>query len=231
MNKRLIIAVDGYSSCGKSSFAKLIAREMNYIYIDSGAMYRAVTLFCIQKDIIWDEGVKTEELARLLPGITIEFIYNPDADRYETYLNGECVENEIREFEVSTRVSMVSTLKIVRDSMVEMQRKIGMYKGIVMDGRDIGTVVFPDADLKIFMTATPEIRAKRRFDELAERGVHVSYDEIKQNVIDRDRIDSTRKISPLKKAEDAILLDNSYMTISEQMVWFREIVKKLENEG
>ncbi|HUS87624.1 MAG TPA: (d)CMP kinase [Bacteroidales bacterium] len=230
MNKRLLIAIDGYSSCGKSSFAKLIASEMNYIFIDSGAMYRAVTLFCLRNGLIDGEDIKMDDLVNSLPGITIEFIYNPDSDQYETHLNGENVENEIRSIEVSKHVSRVSIVKEVRNTMVEMQRKIGMYKGIVMDGRDIGTVVFPDADIKIFMTATPEIRAKRRYDELIAKGVSISFEEIKRNVIERDRIDSGREISPLRKADDAILLDNSNMSLKEQMGWFMEIINNRINE-
>jgi len=230
MNKRLLIAIDGYSSCGKSSFAKLIASEMNYIFIDSGAMYRAVTLFCLRNGLIDGEDIRMDELVNSLPGISIEFIYNPDADQHETYLNSDNVENEIRGIEVSQHVSRVSLVKEVRSRLVEMQRKIGMHKGIVMDGRDIGTVVFPDADIKIFMTATPEIRAKRRYDELIAKGVSISFEEIKRNVIERDRIDSGREISPLRKADDAILLDNSNMSLKEQMGWFMEIINNRINE-
>lgn len=229
MNRKLIIAVDGYSSCGKSTFAKAIARELNYLYIDSGAMYRAVTLFCVRKGYIKQSRVKEKEIAGSMSDIYIKFRYNPDIGQHETYLNGENVEEEIRQVEVSSMVSIISKIGAVRERLVEMQREIGMMKGIVMDGRDIGTVVFPDADIKIFMTASEKIRAERRYKELQEKGVHVHFEDVLNNIAERDEIDSSREISPLKKADDAYFLDNSEMTVSQQMVWFREILNnKLE---
>lgn len=227
----MIIAVDGYSSCGKSTFAKAIARQLDYLYIDSGAMYRAVTLFCIRNAYITGSSLKEKEITASIPLIRISFRYNADTGKHETYLNGENVENEIRQTKVSSLVSIISKIKSVRDSLVEMQREAGMNKSIVMDGRDIGTVVFPDADIKIFMTASEEIRAERRFKELREKGMKVSFQDVLNNISERDCIDSGREISPLKKAEDAYLLDNSEMTVSEQMDWFRNIFEKIQNEG
>ncbi|MDT8400071.1 MAG: (d)CMP kinase [Bacteroidales bacterium] len=224
MNRKLIIAVDGYSSCGKSTFAKAIARELNYFYIDSGAMYRAVTLYCLRKGYINGHKVREEEISNSMDDIHIRFRYNPDIGEYETYLNGENVEAEIRQFEVSSLVSVISKIKAVRQRLVEMQREIGMMKGIVMDGRDIGTVVFPDADIKIFMTASEEVRAERRFKELQEKGVMVEFKDVLSNIAERDMIDSGREISPLRQAEDAYILDNTEMTVSQQMEWFREIL-------
>jgi len=232
MNKKLIIAVDGYSSCGKSTFAKAIARELNYIFIDSGAMYRAVTLYCMRKGYIDRSTVKEDKINNSMADINIRFRYNPDIEEHETYLNGENVEEEIRQVEVSSLVSIISKIRSVRERLVEMQREIGIMKNIVMDGRDIGTVVFPDADIKIFMTASPEIRAERRYKELIGKGVKVNYDEVLNNISERDTIDSGREISPLKKAEDAYILDNSEMTVNQQMVWFRDILsKKSGDEG
>ena len=226
MDKKLIIAVDGYSSCGKSTFARAIARELNYIFIDSGAMYRAVTLFCMRRGYIDNSSLKENEIRNSMPEINIRFRYNPDLDAHETYLNGENVEEEIRRVEVSSMVSMISKILSVRQRLVEMQREIGMMKGIVMDGRDIGTVVFPDADIKIFMTASTEVRAGRRYKELMDKGIQVNYEEVLKNISDRDTIDSGRDISPLKKADDAYVIDNSDMTVGQQMDWFREILKK-----
>ena len=231
MEKKLIIAVDGYSSCGKSSFARLIAKELNYLFIDSGAMYRAVTLFALRNRFIENNTVKRDEVVESLSSVQIDFRYNPDRDMYETFLNSENVEEEIRQFEVSSYVSPVSQIKEVREKMVELQREIGIFKGIVMDGRDIGTVVFPDADIKIFMTASHEIRAKRRYDELTAKGIDVDYEKIKNNISSRDKADSEREISPLKKADDAIVLDNSNMTINEQMVWFGKLIEKMGDEN
>ncbi len=231
MEKKLIIAVDGYSSCGKSSFAKLIAEELDYLFIDSGAMYRAVTLFALRNGFIENNTVKRDEVVKSLSSIQINFKFNPDQQIYETFLNNENVEEEIRQFEVSDYVSPVSQIKEVREKMVELQREIGVFKGIVMDGRDIGTVVFPDADIKIFMTASPEIRAKRRYDELIAKGIDVDYEKINLNISSRDKADSEREISPLKKADDAIVLDNSNMTIQEQMIWFRKLIEKMGNEN
>ncbi len=231
MGKKLIIAIDGYSSCGKSTFAKAIAAELNYVYIDSGAMYRAVTLYCLRKNFINKEQLDLEGIVEELKDIHIEFIYNPDKAEYETFLNSENVEAEIRSLEVSSHVSQISMIHEVRSRMVELQRQIGVYKGIVMDGRDIGTVVFPDADLKIFMTATVEIRAQRRYDELKGKGVSVPFNEVLNNIIARDITDENRDISPLKKADDAILLDNSKMTVEEQMIWVMKIIDRIINEG
>ena len=231
MKKKLIISVDGYSSCGKSSFAKLIAKELNYLFIDSGAMYRAVTLFAIKNELINNGSINRDKLVKSLPSIQINFRYNPDKQLYETYLNNENVEQEIRQIEVSNFVSPLSQIKEVRDKMVELQREIGVFKGIVMDGRDIGTVVFPDADVKIFMIASPDIRAKRRFDEMTANGIDIDLEVIKKNISARDKADSEREMSPLKKADDANVLDNSHMTIQEQMVWFRDLIGKIDNEN
>jgi len=231
MEKKVIIAIDGHSSCGKSSFAKLIARELKYIYIDSGAMYRAVTLYCKRMNLVNRDGASVEDIIRVLPEIVIAFNYNTDTCQYETFLNSENIEEEIRLIEVSGLVSIVSRIKEVRTRMVELQREIGVFKGIVMDGRDIGTVVFPDAEIKIFMTASAEVRARRRWLELRGMGIETGMDEILKNILERDMIDSTREISPLRMADDAFLLDNSEMTFEDQIDWFRNIMKKFENEN
>ena len=231
MEKRLIIAIDGYSSCGKSTFAKSIARMLNYIYIDSGAMYRAVTLHCMRKGFVSGNKIDRSALAADLNNISVDFVYNPETDGFETFLNSENVEQEIRSIEVTSNVSLVSQVAIVRERMVELQRKIGMSKGIVMDGRDIGTVVFPDADLKIFMTASADIRARRRFDELKAKGLDVDYENIRRDIIARDIADENRDISPLRRAEDAVLLDNSRMTVAEQMEWVKDLIGKKINAG
>jgi len=231
MEKRLIIAIDGYSSCGKSTFARAIASELNYIYIDSGAMYRAVTLYCIRKGYL-DKGVpRTGNIIEDLGEIHISFVYNPDIGSYETFLNSENVEREIRSIEVSSHVSRISQIQEVRARMVELQRQIGVYRGIVMDGRDIGTVVFPDADLKIFMTASVDIRAKRRYDELRGRNIDVDLEEVRMNIISRDIADENRDISPLRRADDAIVLDNSRMTVDQQMDWVMKIIRQKINEN
>lgn len=231
MNRKFIIAIDGYSSCGKSTFAKSIAKELGYIYIDSGAMYRAVTLFCIRKGFIKDNHLDTLALNDVLPEIHIDFVHNPDLNEYETFLNSENVEEEIREMEVTSHVSSVSQVHEVRERMVELQRQIGAARGIVMDGRDIGTVVFPDADIKIFMTASVDIRARRRYDELRAKGIDVNYEEIKSNIIARDIADENRDISPLRKADNAIVLDNSRMTVQEQMQWINSIIEKKRDDS
>lgn len=223
-NDKLIIAVDGYSSCGKSTFAKAIAGELGYLYIDSGAMYRAVTLFAVRNHYINREKMQTRKLIDSLDSLKIDFRKN-DSGKNETYLNGENIEEEIRGVEVSESVSNVSTIKEVRSKLVLLQRSLAKEKGVVMDGRDIGTTVFPDADLKIFMTAEPEIRAKRRYDELVAKGLTVEFHEILKNIKERDILDSNRKESPLRKADDAIVLDNSHMTPEEQMVWFRDLIR------
>jgi cytidylate kinase len=226
MEKRLIIAIDGYSSCGKSTFAKAIAKELNYIFIDSGAMYRTVTLYCMRRNFIGKDGLNTQGVLSELNDIHIDFIFNRDINEYETFLNSENVEKEIRSMEVAAFVSRISQIQEVRTRMVELQRQIGALKGIVMDGRDIGTVVFPDADIKIFMTASVDIRAKRRYDELAGRGIVIDFEEIKRNIIARDIADENRDISPLRRADDAIILDNSRMTVEEQMLWVKHIIEK-----
>jgi cytidylate kinase len=231
MNKKLIIAIDGYASCGKSTFAKAIARELNYIYIDSGAMYRAVTLYCLRKGYIGKGDLKMNSILADIKDIHISFVYNPDIQEYETSLNSENVENEIRGVEVSSYVSSISQIPEVRARMVELQRQIGVFKDIVMDGRDIGTVVFPDADLKIFMTASVDIRSKRRFDELRNKNVQVDFEEIRRNIIARDIADENRDISPLRRADDAIVLDNSRMTVAQQMEWVMKIIKEKINGG
>jgi cytidylate kinase len=231
MNKKLIIAIDGYASCGKSTFAKAIARELNYIYIDSGAMYRAVALYCLRKGYIGKGDLKMNSILADIKDIHISFVYNPDIQEYETSLNSENVENEIRGVEVSSYVSRISQIPEVRARMVELQRQIGVFKDIVMDGRDIGTVVFPDADLKIFMTASVDIRSKRRFDELRNKNVQVDFEEIRRNIIARDIADENRDISPLRRADDAIVLDNSRMTVAQQMEWVMKIIKEKINGG
>ncbi|MCR4592566.1 MAG: (d)CMP kinase [Bacteroidaceae bacterium] len=218
MNK-ITIAIDGHSSCGKSTMAKDLAREIGYVYIDTGAMYRAVTLFCIQNGFIKDETIDTEELQKHMNDISITFQLNPNTGKPDTYLNGVCVENKIRTLEVSSKVSYVAALGFVREAMVDLQRLMGEAKGVIMDGRDIGTVVFPNAELKIFVTASDEIRAQRRYDELIAKGEKCNMEEILANIRERDRIDSTRAVSPLRKADDAIVLDNSHMTIPEQKAW------------
>jgi CMP/dCMP kinase len=229
MEKPLIIAIDGYSSCGKSTFAKAIAKMLNYIYIDSGAMYRAVTLFCLRRNYIGQWGLNIDGIVHGLNEIFIDFVYNSDIGEYETFLNSENVENEIRNMEVSAFVSRISQIQEVRTRMVELQREIGVSRGIVMDGRDIGSVVFPDADIKIFMTASVDIRAKRRYDELSTKGTVVEFEEIKRNIIARDIADENRDISPLLRADDAIILDNSRMSVKQQMSWIEEIIEKKKN--
>lgn len=231
MEKRLIIAIDGYSSCGKSTFARMIAKELNYIFIDSGAMYRAVTLYCIRKNLISDRYVNTGQIIEELMNINIDFIFNADINAHQTYLNSENVEEEIRSLRVTSYVSRISQIHEVRTRMVELQRQIGAYKGIVMDGRDIGTVVFPDADIKIFMTASAEIRAKRRYDEMKAKGMDVDFEEIKRGITARDITDENRDISPLRRADDAIILDNSRMSVDAQMEWVKTIIDKKLNAG
>jgi cytidylate kinase len=222
----LVIAIDGHSSGGKSSYAKTIAKELGITYVDSGAMYRAVTLYAMENNLIMDGNVDEQEIVRHLGSISIEIIFNPEKARYETWMNGKNIEDDIRTVAVSSYVSPVSKIREVREKLVDLQREMAQDKGVVMDGRDIGTVVFPDADIKIYLTAKPEIRAQRRYDELKEKGMEASYEEIHANIMDRDHQDSTRDISPLKKAKDAIELDNSSMTPEEQMVWFIDLLEK-----
>lgn len=224
---KIIIAIDGFSSCGKSTFAKAIAARLGYIFIDTGAMYRAVTLYALEHGAIRSGIVDEDEVVRLLKEIQITFRFNPERGASDIYVNGDRVEGKIRTIEVSNCVSAVSAIAEVREKLVKMQQEMGRRKGVVMDGRDIGTVVFPDAELKIFMTADPKVRAQRRYDELTAKGDHVSLEEIEQNVRDRDYQDMHRAISPLRQAEDAIVLDNSQMTVEEQMTWVMERIAAL----
>lgn len=220
--KKIVIAVDGFSSCGKSTMAKDLAKAIGYIYIDSGAMYRAVTLFALRRNLFQADGqVNEEQLRAELPEIRITFALNEE-QKPETYLNGENVEKEIRGLEVSSRVSRIAALDFVRAELVHQQQLMGQEKGIIMDGRDIGTCVFPDAELKIFVTASDKIRAQRRYDELTAKGEKVNFEEILNNVQERDRIDMTRAVSPLRKADDALELDNSHLTPEQQKEWLLE---------
>ena len=226
--KKLTIAIDGFSSCGKSTVAKELARKLGYVYVDTGAMYRAVTLYCMRNGLIADDGTVDEAaLRRDIEKIGISFIYDPQTSKNTTLLNGEVVEDEIRRIEVSNKVSYVSRIDFVRAQMVKLQQDMGSQGGIVMDGRDIGTVVFPNADLKIFMTASPEVRAQRRFDELTAKGEKVTFDEILENVTQRDYIDQHREVSPLRQADDARVVDNSQMTRDEQF----ELILKMVDEA
>lgn len=221
--KKITIAIDGFSSCGKSTMAKDLAREIGYIYVDTGAMYRSVTLFAMRNGMFNADGsIKTEELKQHMGEINISFRLNSETGRPDTYLNGELVEKEIRTMEVSSHVSPIAALPFVREALVAQQQAMGKEKGIIMDGRDIGTVVFPDAELKIFVTASAEVRAQRRYDELKAKGMPADFDDILKNVKERDYIDSHREVSPLRKADDAIELDNSNMTIAEQKAWLMQ---------
>jgi len=228
--KKITIAIDGHSSCGKSTMAKDLAREVGYVYVDTGAMYRSVTLFALRNGLFTADGINEEKLRKRMPEIHIAFKFNAEAGRPDTYLNGELVEKEIRSMEVSNHVSPIATLGFVREAMVAQQQQMGKDKGVVMDGRDIGTTVFPNAELKVFVTASAEVRAQRRYDELKAKGMEADYEEILKNVQERDYIDSHREVSPLRKADDAIELDNSNMTIPEQKQWlldrFNEAVRE-----
>lgn len=218
--RKITIAIDGYSSCGKSTMAKDLAREIGYIYVDTGAMYRSVTLFAMRNNLFNEDGsIKTDELKSRMNEINISFKLNGETGRPDTYLNGELVEKEIRSMDVSAMVSKIAALPFVREALVAQQQAMGKEKGIIMDGRDIGTVVFPDAELKIFVTASAEVRAQRRYDELKAKGMPADFDDILKNVKERDYIDSHRETSPLRKADDALELDNSNMTIEEQKAW------------
>ena len=229
--KKITIAIDGHSSCGKSTMAKDLARRIGYVYVDTGAMYRAVTLFALRNDLFnEDDTVKTDELEKRMPEISITFKFNPETGRPDTYLNGELVEQVIRSLEVSNHVSAVSAIPFVRTEMVAQQQAMGQEGGIVMDGRDIGTTVFPNAELKVFVTATAEVRAQRRFKELQEKGMPADFDDILKNVIERDYQDSHREVSPLRQAEDALLLDNSNLTIPEQNEWLYAQYERVVNE-
>lgn len=228
--KKIVIAIDGFSSCGKSTMAKALARSINYLYFDSGAMYRAVAFYCMQNGIIVDGAIDTDKLRTAMSEIKITFGTDEETKNSVTFLNGVNVESEIRTLEVSQHVSHVAALDFVRTALIEQQREMGKAKGIVMDGRDIGTTVFPDAELKIFVTASAEVRARRRYDELVARGSNPDYQEILANVIERDHLDQTREVSPLRKADDALLLDNSNMTIEGQLQWLCEQYKKVAEE-
>jgi CMP/dCMP kinase len=227
--KKIVIAIDGHSSCGKSTMAKSLARKLGYTYIDSGAMYRAVTLFALRNGWINNGSPDIEKVISGLKNINITFKWDEKTEKNTTFLNGENIEEEIRRLEVSQNVSPISTIAKVRHEMVKQQRENGKNKGIVMDGRDIGTVVFPNAELKIFMTASPEIRAQRRYLELKEKGVENDFNDILKNVEERDKIDSTREVSPLKKADDAWVLDNSHLTREEQLQWTLNKVEEIIN--
>jgi CMP/dCMP kinase len=223
LNQKIVVAIDGFSSCGKSTFAKLIARELNYVFIDTGAMYRAVSLFALRNNLVSGNAINEKQLVGQLYNIHIALRHDPEG-KVCAYLNGENVENDIRGVEVSGWVSEVSKIKEVRKYLVGLQQKMGKEKGIVMDGRDIGTVVFPGAEIKIYMTAGADVRARRRYKELLNKGLTVSFEEVKKNIEDRDYTDLNRKESPLQKANDAIVLDNSYMDLNGQMQWFKELL-------
>jgi len=228
--EKIIIALDGHSSCGKSTYAKLIAAELGYSYIDTGAMYRAVTLAAMDAGLFNEtEAPPLEKIEELLGPMELKLKHNPDKQRTEIFLNGRMVEDLIRSMEVSGHVSYIAAISAVRRKMVEYQRKLGLEKGVVMDGRDIGTVVFPDAEIKIFLTAAVEVRAGRRYRELIEKGMAADFKAVQQNLEKRDGIDSSRADSPLKQADDAILLDNSEMTLEEQMLWFNDLYKRVRS--
>ena len=218
--KKITIAIDGYSSCGKSTMAKDLAREIGYVYVDTGAMYRSVTLYALRHNLFNADGsVREDDLRQEMGNIHITFKLNPETGRPDTYLNGEIVENDIRSLEVSNHVSPIAAIAFVRHALVAQQQQMGKEKGIVMDGRDIGTTVFPDAELKVFVTASAQVRAQRRFDELQAKGMPADFSDILKNVQERDYIDTHRETSPLKKADDALELDNSHLTIAEQKAW------------
>jgi cytidylate kinase len=224
LDKKITIAIDGFSSTGKSTLAKQLAKYLGYIYVDTGAMYRAVTFYAMEHDIISENYFDKKSLIEKLPKISLQFLFNPDLGFAEIYLNEKNVETEIRTLAVSNFVSKIAEISEVRAKLVEQQQQMGKNKGIVMDGRDIGTVVFTDAELKLFMTASPETRAKRRYDELIEKGQEVTYEEVLKNVQERDYIDTHREDSPLTKAADAIGIDNSHLSIQEQFDKVLELV-------
>lgn len=225
--KKITIAIDGHSSCGKSTMAKELARKLSYIYVDTGAMYRTVTLYAMRNNLFTSDGeVKVDELQKKMYDIKVSFCLNKETGKPDACLNDEVVETIIRSIEVSNQVSKIAAIPFVREAMVEQQRRMGAEKGIVMDGRDIGTTVFPDAELKIFVTASAQVRAQRRFDELQQKGMPADFEDILKNVEERDYLDSHREVSPLRQAEDAILLDNSNMTIPEQNEWLMQQVEK-----
>lgn len=229
--KKITIAIDGFSSCGKSTMAKDLARELGYVYIDTGAMYRCVTLYALRHGLFRADGtINLPQLEAEIPNINISFRLNKETGRPDTYLNNENVESEIRTMEVSSRVSPIAAVPFVRAALVAQQQKMGEDKGIVMDGRDVGTVVFPNAELKIFVTASAEVRAQRRYDELKAKGMEADFEEILENVKQRDYIDSHREVSPMRKADDAIELDNSHISIAEQKQWLIEQYKRVCGE-
>ncbi|MBF1399719.1 (d)CMP kinase [Prevotella histicola] len=226
--KKITIAIDGFSSCGKSTMAKDLAKEIGYIYVDTGAMYRSVTLYALRHNLFNADGsIREEELKAQMKNINISFQLNKTTGKPDTFLNGENVEKDIRSMEVSSHVSPIAALPFVRAALVAQQQRMGAGKGIVMDGRDIGTVVFPDAELKIFVTASAEVRAQRRYDELKAKGMEANFNDILKNVEERDYIDSHRATSPLRKAPDAIELDNSNLTIAQQQQWLYEQYRKV----
>jgi len=227
LDKKITIAIDGFSSTGKSTLAKQLAKELGYIYVDTGAMYRAVTLYAMQHDFISETHFDKKSLIEKLPKVTLQFLFNPDLGFAEMYLNEVNVEAEIRTLAVSNFVSKVAEVSEVRSKLVEQQQHMGENKGIVMDGRDIGTVVFKDAELKLFMNASTETKAKRRFDELTEKGQQVTYEEVLKNVQERDYIDTHREDSPLVKASDAIEIDNSHLSITEQFEKVLDLIKSV----
>lgn len=228
--RRVIVAIDGYSSCGKSTFARAIAARLGYVFIDTGAMYRAVTLHALERGAIRSGIVDEERVVALLDDLTIAFRFNPARGASDIYVNGEPVEGRIRTVEVSNCVSGVSAIPEVRRRLVAMQQELGRRRGVVMDGRDIGTVVFPDAEIKLFMTADPAVRARRRYDELQARGETVSLGEIERSVRARDEADTHRTVSPLRQAPDAVVLDNSHMSVEEQMEWFMRLYRQRTGE-
>ncbi len=230
--EKLIIALDGHSSCGKSTYAKLIAAELGYSYIDTGAMYRAVTLAAMDTGLFNDtDAPPFSRIESLLGPMELKLKHNPDKQRTEIFLNDRMVEDFIRGMEVSAHVSYIAAISAVRRKMVEYQRMLGHEKGVVMDGRDIGTVVFPNAEIKIFLTASLEVRAGRRYRELIEKGMPADFEDVQKNLAKRDHIDSNRADSPLKQADDAMLLDNSEMTLEEQMIWFRDLYERVRSTG
>ena len=229
-NNKIIIAIDGHSSCGKSTFAKAIAARLGYIFIDTGAMYRAVTLYALENGAINSGIVDEDRVCTMLDDIHIDFRFNPQRGASDIYVNGDIVEGRIRTIEVSNCVSAVSSIAAVRHKLVAMQQQMGQNGGVVMDGRDIGTVVFPDAELKIYMTADAMVRAERRYKELTEKGDSVTLEQIYENVVSRDKADMSRAISPLRKADDAIVLDNSHMSVEEQMAWFDEEFRRVTSK-
>ena len=228
--KKIIVAIDGFSSCGKSTMARNLAQAVNYTWIDSGAMYRTVTWFALQQGLFAHGKIDEDGLKAMIHTLHISFAANPETGQNETCLNGTNVETGIRSMEVASKVSPVAALDFVRKAMVARQQAIGKDKGVVMDGRDIGTVVFPEAELKIFVTASAEVRAQRRVDELRSKGLDVSFEDVLSNVCERDRIDSSRQISPLRKADDALELDNSYLTIAEQQEWLLKQFERVTAE-